>query len=376
MNNNNSIHFQQAPFQPPAYHHHHHNHHGNNKNTNNNRHKVLIEKYNHKFNLISFILLRKNDEYLNDYKYYFNDQSYYQQVDYYIEHRQLSKLKDLFLNSKLNDDLNPIKTLLDTEVVTSSGSSNSVKLANFTNSYNCSLFVYTVRKCLETESKILRQHDENNNNADSGGNMNGKTINDSKFVQSLMEMLFSEECRPDAYHLVDGDYPKRNIMHYASQYNCTLIPQLILNQNNTQNKQNSVQSTRSFKKTAAMSLSDSESETVDTDQIGSLVETVRETNEDLEDEDNNDERDNLEKIMNTNELVLIQLCMQTDFNGNTPAHLAAINNSIDLVKLIHPLCIKYSQLIYNDDGLNPFLLACRYSSIEFIQYLVESSFFR
>ena len=77
--------------------------------------------------------------------------------------------------------------------------------------------------------------------------------------------------------------------------------------------------------------------------------------------------------MKANELVLIQLCMQTDFNGNTPAHLAAMNNSFDTLKQIHPFCIKYSQLIYNDDGLNPFWLACRHSSIEFIQYLIESS---
>jgi hypothetical protein len=309
-NNNNQVQFQQAPFQPPAY-HHYHNHKNNNNNNNNNlnKQKVLIEKYHHKFNLISFILLRKKDEYLNDYKYYFNDQSYYQQVDYFIETRNLTKLNDLFLNNKIYDELDPIKTLLETEQTSgesSSSSSSKQRLTNFTNSYNCNLFVYTIRKCLENELIFINKNDENNNDSLI------KSINDSKFLVSLIEMLFSNECRPDEFNLIDGDYPKRNIMHYAAQYNCTLIPKLILKNNG-------------------------------------------ETNE-------------------KNELILIQLCMQTDFNGNTPAHLAAINNSIDTLKLIHSLCIKCSQLIYNDDGLNPFLLACRYSSVEFIQYLVESSF--
>jgi len=40
--------------------------------------------------------------------------------------------------------------------------------------------------------------------------------------------------------------------------------------------------------------------------------------------------------------------------------------------LINPLCIRYSELVYNEDGLNPFLLACRHSSVEFIKHLVDS----
>lgn len=39
--------------------------------------------------------------------------------------------------------------------------------------------------------------------------------------------------------------------------------------------------------------------------------------------------------------------------------------------MIHPLCIRYSQFVYNEDGLNPFLLACRHASVEFIKHLVE-----
>jgi ankyrin repeat protein len=73
--------------------------------------------------------------------------------------------------------------------------------------------------------------------------------------------------------------------------------------------------------------------------------------------------------------VLAQLCMQTDFNVNTPIHLASQNNSFDLLKLINPICIKHSQLIYNEDGLNPFLLASRHSSIQFIEYLIDQSSF-
>jgi hypothetical protein len=49
-----------------------------------------------------------------------------------------------------------------------------------------------------------------------------------------------------------------------------------------------------------------------------------------------------------------------------------MNDSYDVLKLIDPLCIRYSEFVYNEDGLNPFLLACRHSSVDFIKHLVDS----
>ena len=49
-----------------------------------------------------------------------------------------------------------------------------------------------------------------------------------------------------------------------------------------------------------------------------------------------------------------------------------MNDSHATLRLIDPLCIRYAHFVYNEDGLNPLLLACRHSSVEFIKHLVES----
>ena len=129
-------------------------------NQNHKQYKFMIEKYNTKYNLISFILLRKNDEYLGDYRYYFTDQSLYQKVDRFIEQRQLEPLRELF-------------TSKETEVF-GNIHNPEVSLTNFTNSYNCNLFVYAIRKCFETQADLqtkgtkpktvlVKTLDENNN---------------------------------------------------------------------------------------------------------------------------------------------------------------------------------------------------------------------
>jgi hypothetical protein len=185
--------YQPPPFQPPAYHQ-------NNKMNHQNRQmqlqqqsslqniKVLLEKYDRKYNLISFILLRKKDEYLIDSKFYLNDQTLYQKIDNFVEKRQLKSLKNLFLNEK-SSTLAPA----------------NFHLANFTNSYNCNIFVYTIRKCLE-----MLSHES------------------IGFTNDLIRFLFNKNIKPFSFYLTDGDYPKRNLMHYAARYNCELLPCLLL----------------------------------------------------------------------------------------------------------------------------------------------------
>ncbi len=75
---------------------------------------------------------------------------------------------------------------------------------------------------------------------------------------------------------------------------------------------------------------------------------------------------------NNGHFVLAQLCMQTDFNDNTPIHLACQNNAFEFFKQVNPICIQHSQLLFNEDGLNPFLLASRHSSVKFLKHLIES----
>lgn len=181
----------------------------------------MIEKYNTKYNLISFILLRKNDEYLGDYRFYFNDQSLYQKADRFIEQRQLDQLAEMF-HSK------------ETEIFGNIIHNPERSLTNFTNSYNCNLFVYVIRKCLENEAELrdkaaerkpvlVKTLDENNNEI-----YIEREPEEDTFLHDLITMLFSKECCPDTFFLIDGDFPKRNVMHYAATYNCTLIPSLIL----------------------------------------------------------------------------------------------------------------------------------------------------
>ena len=196
--------YQPPPFQPPAYHQ-------NNKQFNNNKHnfnqnqsqqttssqknKMLLEKYDRKYNLISFILLRKKDEYLIDKKFYLNDQTLYQKIESLIEKRQLKNLKSLFLNEQS----------LATDMGSSPTCPINQHLSNYNNSYNCNIFVYTIRKCLESLSP------------ESLG-----------FANELIRFLFNKKIRPFSFYLIDGDYPKRNLMHYAARYNCELIPCLLL----------------------------------------------------------------------------------------------------------------------------------------------------
>ena len=76
-------------------------------------------------------------------------------------------------------------------------------LASFINVYNSSLFVYTIRKCFENDG-------------------NGP------FTQSALEFLFDKKQRPlNFYYLIDGDYPKRNLVHYAARYNSVRMLELI-----------------------------------------------------------------------------------------------------------------------------------------------------
>ena len=363
FNVNYNYQYQQAPFQPPSYHQsnsynnlnknyvnhqpnqpHNNNNHNHHHNNNSQKNRQLIDKYNRKYNLISFILLRKNDEYLTNFKYYLNDQSLYQQIDLFIENRDLTKLSDLFskrynfdkINSELmpgNDNFSNSNLTLELESflvpapdqATDITDKFKLKLSNFTNSYNCNLFVYTIRKLLEHESSLLKK-DENNNTK------SNKTI-ESEFVKIVLELLFSVDCIPESLYLIDGEYPRRNIMHYAARYNCTLIPKLILEGNNEETQLNGGK-------------------------------------DDGEDGDEEEEAGESEKYTKA-DYILVELCMQVDFNGNTPIHIAAANNSYEFLKLITPLCLKYAQLISNEDGLSPFLLASRFSSVKLIKLIVE-----
>ncbi len=137
----------------------------------------MSDKYNRKYNLISFILLRKKEEFLNDTM--LNDQILYEQVDTFVSKGDLAGLKQFFTE-------NPA-------------------LASFVNGYNSSLFVYTIRKCLEETAH-----------------------NSIAFNHSVMEFLFDKKIRPPSfYYLIDGDYPKRNLVHYAARYNSVRMLELI-----------------------------------------------------------------------------------------------------------------------------------------------------
>ena len=245
-------------------------------------------------------------------------------MDSLIEKRDLNGLMSLFLNEKLADK--------DESDNLSNYFNSLPNLSNFTNSYNCNLFVYTIRKCLENEQKLVESKaiDAILNEEKNFSLAETETQNDS-FLSDLIRFLFSKSVRPSSYYLIDGDYPKRNLIHYAARYNSDLIPEL-------------------------------------------LLEGFKETNEEEEEEGNEEESESSHHLLRfkNGEFVLAQLCMQTDFNESTPIHTAALNNSFKFFKLVNPICIKHSQFIYNEDGLNPFLLACRHSSVQFIQHLIQS----
>ena len=108
-------------------------------------------------------------------------------------------------------------------------------LTDFTNSYQCNLFVYTIRKCLEFDSKFKKTQetskfikilDDNNNEI-----IVDEKPKEDTFTADLIDLLFSDNSCPTTFFLVDGDFPKRNVMHYAANYNCTQIPKLILKKN-------------------------------------------------------------------------------------------------------------------------------------------------
>jgi hypothetical protein len=258
----------------------------NNHNSNNNNNK---DKYNRRYNLISFLLLRKNDDFSTDRNNLLHDQVYYEKIDHYIEKMNLDGLRTYFIE-------NP-------------------NLISFVNVYNCSLLVYTIRKCFEC-IKYYRQ---------------------SEFVKQLFDFLFDKQRRPaNFYFLIDGDYPKRNLLHYAARYDSIHLMKLILN-------------------------------------------ALKEDYSELEQKNQKHEDENTEISLKKLDEIFVQLCIQLDFNLNTPVHLCAQFNSLDVLKFIlkNPLCIdnpfliEQTMFLFNEDGLNPFLLACRHSDINLVKFLID-----
>jgi ankyrin repeat protein len=263
----------------------------------------LVDKYGRKYNLISFILLRKNDEYLTDDKFYLNDQYNFEKVDYLVDKFDFVSLKTLY------------STNITTTAIGSSLPSND-RLSNFINSYNCSIFVYTMRKLLEKlESTPLSKNTD--------------------LIVDFIHFLFSKEIRPSTFYLIDGDYPRRNVMHYAARYDCKLVAELIR-------------------------------EALTTTTTTTIA---RDNNED---ETEPPPPQPLFEPPNEVDFVLAHLCMQPDFNGNTPIHLAAKSSSFEVLEQINPICIRESLFIFNDEGLNTFLIVCRHASLKFIRLFVQS----
>jgi hypothetical protein len=239
---------QPAPFQPAAYHH----------NTN-----LIIDKYNRKYNLISFILLRKYDNFINEEKIYLNDQLLYNLIKNFIQNFDHTSIINLFKQNKT--------------------------LPNHKNSYNSSLFIYTIREALDFVSTSEKKSET--------------------FLPNLFNFLFENELPDDVCNLNDGDYPMRNIMHYSARYNSTLIQQLL------------------FKHVKI---------------------------EDIE-----------------------KLCLLTDYNGNTPLHIAVQHDAPDFIQYLYEnLSTLFKQInfdyAYNYDGFNLVQLACRSSSLKVIKYLHET----
>jgi hypothetical protein len=262
----NNSHYQQAPFQPAAYHlnpYHFHNQqlqqHHQQQQQQQTQH--LIEKYNKKFNLISFCLLRKNEEFFNDDNYYLKDDVLFKEIKNYLLKQDYEQLSKLFLP---NDD---------------------TSILSCTSSYNCSLFVYTIREALE----CLKEEDATLN-----------TLRD-EFTNRIIKFSLRDALPVNYYSLIDGDYPLRNILHYAAKHNCTLI---------------------------------------------------------------------LNELKPNNE-ILIKMCLSLDYNLNTPIHFACMFNSFEFLKQIPQDLIKKCENAFNDDGLNPFLLACKHSGLDLIRYLFE-----
>lgn len=485
------------------------------------RNKIIHDKFDRKYNLISFILLRKNDNYLTDDKYYLNDQAIYQQVDELIEQHDLASLSKIFKSSyqlfkyqqgqrqlqqiRLTSENYPPQLQLLAEDYSGDTLSSSVRTScssasrkvnntssstkstfkdldslnedlsggddddddeskaamhvvdrfrctNFTNSYNCNLFVYTIRQCLEhkaKEAELQAAAGSSSNSVDEDEDEDEEEEED--FYSNLIELLFMKQCRPSSYFLVDGDFPRRNVMHYASRHNCDLIPRLIISSCNEQltssedlsseppvdeeqilnacatqcchgddherkeeetdddedddeetecdsdsdTTENYADADDSSEDTENEELDKASSSSAETDTAATSPAAANDSHQvvpnasasrqagqeaDQEEAKPDDEDDYLAKTKSyfvpkskftQSEFILFRLCMQTDYNGNTPIHIAAMNNAFDVLKYINPLYIRNAQLMYNEDGLNPFLLACRHSSLLFLKLMVE-----
>jgi ankyrin repeat protein len=62
---------------------------------------------------------------------------------------------------------------------------------------------------------------------------------------------------------------------------------------------------------------------------------------------------------------------------NTPIHLAAQFNSLDVLKFLvniekSQLLIEQTVFLFNEDGLNPFLLASRHGDVHLVRFLLET----
>lgn len=192
----------------------------------------LADKYGRKYNLISFILLRKNDEYLVNEKFYFNDQYNYERVDYMVDQLDLTSLMSLFAT--------PIDHHIDT-MTTATASTNTpifsvdgsfspsptrlCRLADYVNSYNCSIFVYTIRKLVEKWASFSSRKSSTRvrlglmgscDDLKAGGKQ--KKNKHRLAIARCIKFMFSREIRPSSYFLIDGDFPRRNVMHYAARY--------------------------------------------------------------------------------------------------------------------------------------------------------------
>lgn len=264
-NNNNRSH---------RYHQHFHRtqteganlNHSRQQNHQNSSRNQLIDKYNRNYNLVSFILLRKHDNLFTDEKkVYLNDQLLFNLVKNFIQNLDFNSICSLFKQNKT--------------------------IPNHKNSYNSSLFTYTIREALD----FVGSRDKTSNNGEN-------------FIENLFKFLFENELPNEFGSLNDGDYPMRNIMHYAAHYDSILLLKLIFKHLKPE----------------------------ETDKI----------------------------------------CLLTDFNGDTPMHIAVQHDSKEFIHYIYEnkktifdqVNFDYA---YNYDGLNLILLACKYSSLEVIKLLHE-----
>lgn len=291
---NNLSQYKQAPFKPASYHHHHHhqhNHHHNHHHNNHHHHQNqpinsanIIEKYNRKYNLISFILLRKFDNLTLNESVYLNDQHLYNIIKEYITNFDYKSIIELYKTRELKN------LTIETP------------LTAYKNSYNCNLFVFTIRETLDFIN-------------------NGKNDDCDKrssFAANLLEYLFQHELPSlaEMITITDGDYPLRNMLHYAAYYDYPGVVRL-------------------------------------------MYENCKEPIDDLN-------------------RTIERLLLQTDYNGNTPLHIAIKSNSFHFLnhliieKKFQYVFQKYTfDTIYNYDGLNVLLLAIHSASFKLVQFMCD-----